>query len=157
MGLRLLLLQREGHERRCSDHIMVPLLKAQELTVALTALDALRSVLGDRLEQDAVLAAKEYAGLRLEVLDAEVRHEDVLSQLLLQLFLDFLAKAHVDLCVVRVELGEDDDLEAPYDALLRQLKRFRDSLDLVVAQVQLVEVVDGYVLLPLAILEQVFN
>lgn len=158
-SLRLcFLVLKQGHEVPCRDDLIhVPPLEAEQLAITLAALDTLHRILGDWLEHDSVLIAEENASLRLEVLDAEVRHEDVLRQLLLQLLLDLLAEAHVHLRVVRVEPREDDDLEAPDDPLLCQLERLRDAAYLVVGQAQLVEVAHVDVLLPLAILEYLFD
>ena len=123
----------------------------------MTALDALDGVPSDRFEHHAILAAEENARLRLEVFHAEVRHKNVFGQLLLQFLFDLVPEAHVNLRVVGVQLGEDDDLEAANDALLRQLQRFRDAQDLFVWETQRIKVVPCDELLPLATAQKVLD
>jgi hypothetical protein len=48
------------------------------------------------LDTRVLILIQEQTGLRLEILYAEVRGQYVLCQLLLQLFLDFLAETLVD-------------------------------------------------------------
>jgi len=50
----------------------------------------------------------EHIGLRLKVFNTEIRSQYILSELLLQFFLDLLPKPLMDLRVFRVQFGKND-------------------------------------------------